>query len=546
MLLSCFVMTVTAADAEAETPHKLSDIFTDTPEGAWYEEYVLYAYTRGLVSGMGDGTFAPNDGMTRAQLVTILYRMEGSPDVAYSPVFDDVAESDWFAKPVLWASSEEIVSGKGDGIFAPGDGITREQIAMILYRYAVSLGYDVSGRTTMMNKYPDSGEISSYAADAMSWAVYVKIIGGKALDAHTNILAPQGNATRAEVSVMLRRFIEDYSIEARLYTEYKVAPNELPENMKLYGVLPDFRRIPEDRLEGINDGVVGWAGTSSGGRVKFKTDSDAIKVTALLDSTYDGCGIDVFVDGEFAATFNPKHMATTEIVGYLMLEDGGEDDVHEITVYLSRNCKTNEIRIGLDPWAKVEEPDPYKNEGKPIVFYGSSITQGSGASSPSRAYVSVVCESLGLDYINLGFGGSAMGEPQMAEYISSLEMGAFVMDYDYNAPTLEHLESTHKPFFDIIRKAQPNLPILIVSGIVADNSLNSPGMLARRRVIMDTFHAAIDAGDKYVDFIDGSYLFGNGDRNLCISGDDIHPNDFGYATMAEVIIPRLKALLERP
>ncbi|HBQ64448.1 MAG TPA: hypothetical protein DD727_05925 [Clostridiales bacterium] len=142
--------------------------------------------------------------------------------------------------------------------------------------------------------------------------------------------------------------------------------------------------------------------------------------------------------------------------------------------------------------------------------------------------------------VNLGFGGGARGEPEVAELISSLAMSAFIMDYDHNAPDAEFLNKTHEPFFNIIRKAHPSLPVIIISRPDFDD--DPCAAAARREVIRVTYRNALNAGDRHVSLINGQELFGETDRDAC-TVDTCHPNDLGFMRMAERIFPVVKQAL---
>ena len=179
--------------------------FSDVPEGAWYAEAVNYAVSHGLMNGMGGNQFEPDTSMTRAMLVTVLWRYAGEPKEG-SNDFSDVPSDQWYAEAVAWASRNGIVTGVGNGRFDPNGTITREQLATILFRYCNAQVMDTSGRTEL-GSFPDKEKISSYAADALSWAVSEGLVTGTKMGSST-YLDPQGNATRAQVATILMRFIE--------------------------------------------------------------------------------------------------------------------------------------------------------------------------------------------------------------------------------------------------------------------------------------------------------------------------------------------------
>ncbi len=181
--------------------------FSDVPADAWYAESVRYVYENGLMTGTSDTTFSPDLTTSRSMIATILWRMAGSPVVNYAMDFADVPADQWYAEAVRWASSEGIVGGYGNGSFGTGDPITREQFAVMLYRFAQKQDYDVSvGENTNILSYTDVSSVSEYAIPAMQWAVGSGVITGMG-----DTLAPQGETTRAQAAMMLMRFCEQYA-----------------------------------------------------------------------------------------------------------------------------------------------------------------------------------------------------------------------------------------------------------------------------------------------------------------------------------------------
>ena len=155
-----------------------------------------------LFEGVDEGVFAPEDNMTRAMLVTVLYRLENEPEGFTGVRFGDVKDDTWYTDAVAWASENDIVNGNGDG-FAPNDNITREQIATVLYRYARYLGLDVSAKGDV-SSFGDGSEVSSWASDAMAWAIEVGLFQGD--DAGN--LNPKADATRAQVATLIERMVK--------------------------------------------------------------------------------------------------------------------------------------------------------------------------------------------------------------------------------------------------------------------------------------------------------------------------------------------------
>ena len=191
-------VTVKAVFAAQETDPGFP--FADVAKGSWYYEGVRYAYENGLMSGTGEGTFSPDRPPSRGMLVTILYRLAGSP-AAGSASFTDVAKGQWYADGVAWASANGVVSGYPDGSFRPNDTITREQMAAILYQYARIQGKLDDSRADL-SIFSDLDSLSAYAKEPMSWAVAQGLFSGVSADT----LAPGGSTTRAQAAVILTAF----------------------------------------------------------------------------------------------------------------------------------------------------------------------------------------------------------------------------------------------------------------------------------------------------------------------------------------------------
>lgn len=177
--------------------------FKDVKSSDWFYNDVKYVYEKGMMAGTAADVFAPNATTTRAMIVTILYRLEGSPAVTGTSAFVDVPAGQWYTDAVNWAAANQIVKGTSATTFAPNDSITREQMAAILYRYAQYKGYDVTKQADLSG-YSDNSQVSAYAKDALAWANAAKLINGVT----NTTLAPQGNATRAQVSAILHRFCD--------------------------------------------------------------------------------------------------------------------------------------------------------------------------------------------------------------------------------------------------------------------------------------------------------------------------------------------------
>ncbi len=305
-------------------------------------------------------------------------------------------------------------------------------------------------------------------------------------------------------------------------------------------------RLPDDLIDQLPH-LKHLGRRCPGARVAFKTNSPTFSVKVVLKTLTADVGMSLYAcqsaqimvgereNARYLGVVNPPDYNT------LVFERSFDksSELEQITVYLPRNEQVDRIDITVEDGAIVTEPTPYKYK-KPIVFYGSSITEGGCCCNVTNAYNAILSRWLDFDYYNLGFSGSAKGELAMADYINTFDMGAFVYDYDHNAPTVEHLANTHKPFFDRIREAHPDIPILMMT---RPAEIYYDEFKARREVVRATYDAAVAAGDKNVYFIDGETFYGETDRNLC-SIDGGHPNDLGFFRMACVIRPTLEKMLE--
>lgn len=188
-------VTVTGS-FKAETPAPVALPFTDVKSDNWFYDAVKYAYAQGLMTGTSATTFAPNETMNRAMIVTVLYRLEKSPAVTGASKFTDVPAGQWYSDAVAWAAANKIVNGYDETTFGPMNAVTREQMAAILFRYEQVKGLENVTLEENLNRFPDQNKISAYAIPALQWAVGQKIINGNA----DGTLDPTGTATRAQVA----------------------------------------------------------------------------------------------------------------------------------------------------------------------------------------------------------------------------------------------------------------------------------------------------------------------------------------------------------
>lgn len=354
----------------------------------------------------------------------------------------------------------------------------------------------------------------------------------------------------------------------------KISDNTVPERavwldakaepFKLYGVFYDkenshYARMPRNIASSVSNGVEVLSFHTSGGRIRFKTDSPYIAIKAVMDNsqpmphiTLTGqSGFDLFVRDEngfdrYCSTFIPPFGMTK---GYTSLYSVRQryygsylnytGKVLEYTINFPLYDEVKELYIALDKDAVLTESDGYCDL-KPMVFYGSSITQGGCASRPGNSYPAMISRALNIDFINLGFSGSCLGESAMADYISTLDMSVFICDYDHNSHSPAHTRETLPALYEKIRKSHPTLPFIFVSN--TDAKLHPSIFIPRKEAVLEAYNKAVSTGDKNVYFVDGTNLFGNDCWDLC-TVDGCHPNDLGFYRMAEGISKTIKEAL---
>lgn len=307
-----------------------------------------------------------------------------------------------------------------------------------------------------------------------------------------------------------------------------------------YGTKP-FMRLPEDVARATNPGVLHNNTHTAGGRVRFSTNSPriAIRVSCPYITKFahmpltGSSSFDLYIDTEYGskyrACYKPDVSVTDGFTSSVKLPNNG------ILTYFTINfplyTPVTKLEIGIDAGSELGHGMKYLPV-LPVVFYGSSITQGACASRPGLCYEAIISRRLNIDHVNLGFSGNARAEEPIVNYMKDMKMSCFVSDYDHNAPNAEYLDSTHRRMYEIIRGAQPDIPYIMVSR--PDFIFNPGESIKRRRVVEDTFRFARANGDKNVYYIDGDGICRGADEDCC-SVDGTHPNDIGFMKMADSI-----------
>ena len=347
-----------------------------------------------------------------------------------------------------------------------------------------------------------------------------------------------------DISLIDKNFKVDTEIDKTGLRFYSVDKSPF----RLYGVKREgdcYCRVPTEVAKTVNPGVATLTYDTAGGRVRFVTDSRKIAIIARFTNEQHSphmpfsnqAGVDIYVGHKFAGTFMPPSFMPSFAYESLKTFEAGEKLV---TLNFPNYGKLCELFVGIEEGASLKEAPDHTYEC-PVVFYGSSITQGGCASRPGMSYQGILSRELDFNFINLGFSGNAKGEKTIVDYMADLDMSVFVCDYDHNAPSPEHLKATHEPLYRAIRAANPDLPIIFITRPQAVGC-DEPNRTLRLNIIKETYDKAVSEGDKNVWFLDASTFFPFDHDEHTVDG--CHPTDLGFYLMAKGIEPTLRAALE--
>ena len=333
-----------------------------------------------------------------------------------------------------------------------------------------------------------------------------------------------------------------------------------PQTLGKFTRLPDaFREDPA-----ICEGVRKLIYCTSGGRVRFSTNSPCLALLVELDRVSNPphmaatghSGVDIFLckRGEKEHAFRKCTMPSGFVEdghrfykGFLRFEDFDSWQEHEVMLHLPLYNGIRSLYVGIQEDCAIFEPVPYKIQ-KPVYFYGSSVTHGACASRPGNNYPCFLSRWLDFDYVNLGFSGSAAGEPEIAEYLATRESSAIVMELDMRLKDPEVFRNTFEPFYRKIRSINPDVPIIAMS-FPKYPKIHHPVDCGYRdhvfsnRVILETCLKAWQEGDEKLWYLDGETAFGEWDQDAC-TVDFAHPNDLGFYRMAQALLPFLTRALK--
>lgn len=327
------------------------------------------------------------------------------------------------------------------------------------------------------------------------------------------------------------------------------------EPVKIFGV-PHFdktkklQRLPYEMAksyEGILQCFPKTGVRCPGARMCFRTNSETFRIGVTFETLSFDLGMSIFAcqsaqvligerkSARYAGIAFPENYEQKSFTG----EFKKSGDTEDITVFLPMGEIIADAWVEIEDGAQIEPPTGYKYS-KPMLYYGSSITEGAHVTRTSNTYSALISNRLDIDYYNFGFSGSAKGDLRFAEYICTLDISMLVLDYDHNAPTAKFLEETHEPFYRYIRERKPDIPVIMTSCPDFDYFDESE---LRREVIRKTYQNALDRGED-VYFVDGETFFGDKDRHCCTT-DTTHPNDLGSYRIAAALEPVIRGILEK-
>lgn len=295
----------------------------------------------------------------------------------------------------------------------------------------------------------------------------------------------------------------------------------------------------------------------TGGRVRFRSNTTALAVRVSHSSDLfwfnlhrvGRAGLDLYVGEPGRQTIWGTSMWTQpDTLTYEHSFFAGLDPVErEFTLYLPLYNDLTGLEIGLSDGANISPPAPFALPS-PVVFYGSSITQGGCASRPGNTYVNILGRRLNMDVVNLGMSGNGLGEPAVAALLAEIDAACYMLDFHINVLSAEELRAVYFPFYEMIRKARPTVPILLLSQIYTTRERIEPESARKRieqtAVIREAHAEALRRGDRNVHFYDGTWLIGPEADGAFVDG--VHPNDRGFYMMADGLEPVLRDLLLQP
>ncbi|MDB6025408.1 MAG: hypothetical protein JWM68_1631 [Verrucomicrobiales bacterium] len=332
-------------------------------------------------------------------------------------------------------------------------------------------------------------------------------------------------------------------------------------NLEING-LPWFKensgslsRLPARSKATFRKEVWSLAQCPSGGRIRFRTDSTTLAIRLEYGSppnmanmhAFGQTGVDLYVDGTYmVSAVADKDAKSGKVYEPILFDFSKQPRVQrDITLYLPLYKPVKVISIGVDDGAKITKAKSFA-VAKPVVFYGTSITQGGCASRSGMSYQAILGRKLNFDFVNLGFSGNGLGEPEVARAVAEIDASCYVLDFGANHKTFESMREVYAPFLDYIRAQHPTTPIVVMTILHTSRENRIPTLgkewPERRQFIEKVVRERIKSGDKKLYLVDGAKLLGSTPDDCFVDGG--HPNDLGFYRMAEGLTPPLRKVLK--
>jgi lysophospholipase L1-like esterase len=302
---------------------------------------------------------------------------------------------------------------------------------------------------------------------------------------------------------------------------------------------PELWRLPRSAKARVPAGVWNRSIAPDGGRIRFASTTTRLAIRVRLTPVPGKpCFIDAYVDGHYAGSAQPRTAEATD----LLLFAGKDRSSKNITLYLPNNHEIRVLAIGIDADASLGPPPAFAVKA-PLVCYGSSVLQGTGAAHPAKTYPAALARRLNLDFVNLGFGGAGKAEPAVVDLVNQPEASAYIFDLGKS-----YGDQPKEPFARMlatIRAAHPQVPILCVTPIYSTYEPSDPAYLAKsirlRNLMREAAAERRQAGDKFTFVVEGLELFGPADQHLF--RDPQHPNDEGNELIAQRLVARVEEVV---
>lgn len=334
---------------------------------------------------------------------------------------------------------------------------------------------------------------------------------------------------------------------ARVEEGFQWIPFPDNEKIKVLGLYwfgenqPKLWRMPAKEMDALPEGVQNRSKCPSGGRIVIRCTTTQLALRCRAVGSGRLKPFDTYVNGQLCKPATATKASPDE---ELVLFQGADDREKEIVIYLPHLQEIVIQAIGVDPKTKFSAPEPTYTRSLPVVFYGSSVCQGSGAVHPGQTYAAILCRALNVDFVNLGFGGAGKAEANVIALVNSIPACCYVFDLGKSYGVQD--ATAFKAMLQTVRQSHPNAPLIAITPITSAKEVKERSYSERsihtRTVMREPVNQLIQAGDKRLFLVEGEDLLGFKEHDA-LSNDGVHPSDNGYAIIATKLVPILKQAL---